>query len=139
MLKALRAGLSCFPDVEIADFGEATTPELHYYVRSHNDASFGAPTRQGYYRKIADSFNQLMHKHASGPRKIVIDCANGIGATAAKEFAKYVDEEKLVIEVVNDKIRDPDLLNKDVSWNATLRCYLMGGGNNGLFRLERIM
>ncbi|EDQ87855.1 uncharacterized protein MONBRDRAFT_33106 [Monosiga brevicollis MX1] len=63
------------------DFGNLTTPQLHYLVRAHNDSSFGEPTEAGYYAKHAAAFKRLLaHANVSLPIKLKVDCANGVGA-----------------------------------------------------------
>jgi phosphoacetylglucosamine mutase len=96
------------------DFGLKATPQLHYLVRCVNTentpASYGEPTEQGYYLKFATAFRTLMKGKAKAD-KLYIDCANGVGAPKLKEFKKVVGDDLFEIEVVNDHIDDPTVLN----------------------------
>lgn len=48
----------------IQDYGELTTPQLHYMVRSLNTAAsknpYGEPTESGYYSKLSAAFCKLV-------------------------------------------------------------------------------
>ena len=70
-------------NVTVSDFGEATTPILHYLVRSTNCLNsndyYGEPTIKGYIEKLVKSFNNLVQGKPSIP-PLTVDCANGIGA-----------------------------------------------------------
>ena len=56
----LKRGLECFDDIEVRDFGEMTTPQLHYVTRCLNDPAFGEATEEGYYTKMARAFKNLV-------------------------------------------------------------------------------
>ena len=43
-----------------------------------------------------------------------MDCANGVGAPKLAELVKILGNEHLDIRIVNDNIRDPEKLNKEV-------------------------
>lgn len=46
--------------------GLLTTPQLHYMVRCRNTASsYGQPTEDGYYSKLAQAFRKLNTKDVS--------------------------------------------------------------------------
>lgn len=49
---------------KIQDFGLVTTPQLHYLTRSLNTLntpeSYGEPSNQGYYAKLATAFKKIV-------------------------------------------------------------------------------
>ncbi|WRT69455.1 uncharacterized protein IL334_006441 [Kwoniella shivajii] len=88
LIKALETGLRVFGDsVKINDLGVTTTPILHYVVKATNDktAEYGVPTKEGYNAKMAKAFTTLIGN--KGPlAPLYVDCANGVGAVALKDF-----------------------------------------------------
>lgn len=112
---ALANGIQAL-DGQSTDFGLKTTPQLHYLVRCTNTentpASYGEPSEHGYYLKLATAFRTLM-KGKPQADKIYIDCANGVGAPKLKDFKKLVGDDLFDIEVVNDNIEDPSMLNSN--------------------------
>ena len=62
--------------VFVCDFaGVVTTPQLHYFVWSHNSKSSHASTEEGYYRKISDSlakFLELSKKSQSSNHQVSV-------------------------------------------------------------------
>jgi phosphoacetylglucosamine mutase len=120
LVTALKAALDAV-NVEYTDYGIMTTPQLHYIVRCINTLNtpytFGEPTEQGYYEKMAKAFKILMHgRTIQGP--ITVDCANGVGGPKLQELIKYLPTAKeggIDIKVVNDDVVKPEALNFDVS------------------------
>lgn len=120
LVTALKAALDAV-NVEYADHGIMTTPQLHYIVRCINTLNspyaFGAPTEEGYYEKMAKAFKTLMHgRTIKGP--ITVDCANGVGGPKLRELIKYLPTAKeggIDIKVVNDDVLKPEALNFEVS------------------------
>ena len=106
---------------ESTDFKILTTPQLHYLTRCLNTRGtqfeYGDPTEQGYYQKIASSFETAMKGHKfSG--SVTVDCANGVGGPKLRELLKYlpaVSEGGLEIKIVNDDILRSERLNYQVS------------------------
>lgn len=82
-----------------------TTPQLHYAVVCTNtNGAYGEPTLQGYYSKLATMFKSV--RGAERNKKnytnvIRLDAANGVGAIAAKEFQKHL-EDSLDLVIFND-------------------------------------
>lgn len=67
---------------QVKNFGNLTTPQLHYIVNCQNtNSSYGEPSEEGYYLKYSRSFNQLISNLKSTKYETVlnIDCANGVG------------------------------------------------------------
>lgn len=114
LVKALIAGLEA-TGTKYVDFGEATTPQLHYLVRATNTQNqptpYGEVSIEGYYKKTAEAFKQAM-KYATPNGPVTVDCANGVGAPKLKELMQYLGDDILKINIVNDKIDNPDLLNE---------------------------
>ncbi|KAF9435129.1 Phosphoacetylglucosamine Mutase [Entomortierella beljakovae] len=100
-------------DAKSTDYGIVTTPQLHYITRCLNTAgtseSYGEPTAQGYYKKLAAAFKVLVDGKAK-LAPLVLDCANGVGAPMFKEFLPYLGDS-LSVKIVNDDIDDPSKLN----------------------------
>lgn len=49
------------------DYGVVTTPTLHYLVTCHNtQGSYGRPTQEGYFDKLAVAFKALRGEVSSG-------------------------------------------------------------------------
>ena len=120
LVKALKAALDALK-VEYTDYGILTTPQLHYVVRCINTQntqySFGEPTEQGYYEKMAKAFKTVMHGR-SIQGHVVVDCANGVGGPKLKELLKYLPTRKeggIDVKVVNDDVLIPEVLNFEVS------------------------
>eukprot|EP01134_Creolimax_fragrantissima_P005688 CFRG5688T1 len=90
------------------DLGIVSTPQLHFVCRCLNDSSYGEPTLDGYYTKLANAFKKIQ-----GPGKgteIVLDGANGVGAPRTNDFKKYTGEV-FNVTIVNDGSHADDVLN----------------------------
>lgn len=123
LTKALKDGLSD-AGARGTDLGLVTTPQVHYYVRAENTLggpknnpkgleSYGLPTEDGYYRKLATALKAVLTPaKAIGkePIKITVDCANGVGALKLAKLAKFL-EGIVTISIVNGQCERPDLLN----------------------------
>ncbi|KAF9076240.1 phosphoacetylglucosamine mutase [Rhodocollybia butyracea] len=93
--------------------GVTTTPILHYLVRSINTKgtkySYGEDTEAGYFAKLSTSYKKLVTGKAVQP-PLVIDCANGVGALAAKTLNESLGNTlELVLE--NASTTTPGALN----------------------------
>ncbi|KAJ3016008.1 Phosphoacetylglucosamine Mutase [Thoreauomyces humboldtii] len=98
----------------ITDYGLNTTPQLHYVTRCLNTKgtpeAYGEPTEEGYYKKLSDAFRRIV----GGKPKLstlYIDGANGIGAPTAHKLVKFLKDDIISVEVVNDNTSDPSKLN----------------------------
>eukprot|EP00478_Filoreta_tenera_P000175 GABV01000175.1.p1 GENE.GABV01000175.1~~GABV01000175.1.p1 ORF type:complete len:493 (-),score=114.96 GABV01000175.1:23-1501(-) len=79
----------------VRDFGQLTTPQLHWLVRKANQTQ-SKPLVNEYYSEIAASFTRCMRliSLATGkdeakqrePTKLTVDCSFGVGALAADAF-----------------------------------------------------
>lgn len=93
------------------DYSCLTTPQLHYIVRALNFPSFGEPTVKGYFLKTAEAMKQLLNSTLPTPKlKIVVDCANGVGALKLLEMVPYIDS-MVDITFVNCDYSNPASLN----------------------------
>lgn len=107
-------GAKCIISTRVQDFGLSTTPQLHYYTRTLNDAAYGPPTEHGYYDKMASAFKNMCDSAGNAKKiNIIVDAANGVGAPKLehlflKYLAKYLD-----YKVVNRAYDKPELLNFD--------------------------
>uniref|UniRef100_A0A8C5Q3A3 Phosphoacetylglucosamine mutase n=1 Tax=Leptobrachium leishanense TaxID=445787 RepID=A0A8C5Q3A3_9ANUR len=76
------------------DYGLVTTPQLHFIICCRNtDGRYGEPTIQGYYRKLATAFNNLIDQapgSIGGCICLNVDGANGIGALKLKEMEQHL-------------------------------------------------
>ncbi|KAL1925611.1 uncharacterized protein VTP21DRAFT_494 [Calcarisporiella thermophila] len=101
-------------EVEYADYGLKTTPQLHYIVRCLNTAgtpdNYGEPTEEGYYKKLATAYRQIVQ---GKPRlsSLIVDCANGVGAPKLRELIKHIGEDIISVRIVNDDINSETKLN----------------------------
>ncbi|XP_054258516.1 phosphoacetylglucosamine mutase [Macrosteles quadrilineatus] len=80
----------------VTDYGVVTTPMLHYLVTCHNTGgSYGRPTHEGYFDKLAVAFKAL---RAEGCRRgnykpeLEFDGANGVGALKMAELLRYLSD-----------------------------------------------
>jgi len=104
-------------EVEFIDLKYMTTPQLHYVVRCKNTLGtqyeYGEPSEQGYYEKLAQSFQKVM-RGVKVQDNLTVDCANGVGGPKLRELMKHLSG--IDIKVVNDDVINPDSLNFDVSY-----------------------
>ncbi|KAI7464751.1 N-acetylglucosamine-phosphate mutase [Hortaea werneckii] len=114
LVKALKDGLDAV-GVQYTDYGCATTPQLHYLVRATNTQNqpqpYGEVSIEGYYKKMAAAFAQAT-KYSSPKGPVTVDCANGVGAPKLKELMQHMPQDKLQINIVNDRIDKAELLNE---------------------------
>ena len=98
---ALMAGLAAVGATPF-DYGQLTTPQLHYMVRCKNtQLRFGADNEGGYFNKLADAYYRFVGGAKGAPSTVVVDAANGVGAAKARQLALAL-EDVLTIKVVND-------------------------------------
>lgn len=113
LVGVLNAALTA-TEVEFVDFKYMTTPQLHYVVRCKNTLGtqyeYGEPTEQGYYEKLANSFQKVM-RGVKVQGSLTVDCANGVGGPKLRELMKYLTG--IDIKIVNDDVINPDALNSD--------------------------
>lgn len=110
LITALQTGLEAYGDiVKTTNLGVTTTPVLHYVVKAVNDKTgeYGKPTIEGYYDKLATAFKTLIGNRKLQP--LYVDCANGVGAIALRDFAKHCDI--LPFKALNTDIDKPGALN----------------------------
>ncbi|KAF4572960.1 Phosphoacetylglucosamine mutase [Pleurotus pulmonarius] len=112
LVSALEDGLRAI-GAEGRNAGVTTTPILHYLVRAINTKgtaeAYGDDSEHGYYTKLTNAFKKLVSARPTPP-PLLIDCANGVGANAAKRLAEYLgDTLSLVLE--NTSITTPGALN----------------------------
>ena len=101
-------GFQGIDNTEYEDFGLLTTPQLHYLTRTKNDPSYGEASEEGYYKKMASAFKEIVKNDLS----ITIDAANGVGAPKVTElFEKYL--KNVQFQLVNGDFNSPDQLNYD--------------------------
>ncbi|KAJ3305294.1 Phosphoacetylglucosamine Mutase [Blyttiomyces sp. JEL0837] len=114
LVQALQDGIVALNGV-FMDFGIFTTPQLHYVTRCLNTAgtpeSYGEPTEEGYYKKLASAFRNIV---GNKPRatKLYVDAANGVGAIALKQLAVYLGNT-FNYEMVNGDTTSAEKLNHD--------------------------
>jgi phosphoacetylglucosamine mutase len=94
LASAVINGLKCL-DVEYKDFGEVTTPQLHYLVANHSKN----PQQSDYVEHFSNAFSNFCQ--LSGPAKpgyepnFILDCANGVGALT---FPQVLSKIKHIIQ-----------------------------------------
>lgn len=134
LVSSLEDGLNALGAKKLAA-GLSTTPQLHYLVRCYNTVgtpeSYGEPTEQGYYTKLATAYKTLAVRYSyyhlfscrtESPKSLLqaghkllspltVDCANGVGAPKLKEFLKVIGSDVLPITVTGDATTTPGALN----------------------------
>uniref|UniRef100_A0A914XB13 Phosphoacetylglucosamine mutase n=1 Tax=Plectus sambesii TaxID=2011161 RepID=A0A914XB13_9BILA len=93
-----------FVGTEFVSLGLLTTPQLHYSVRCENDPTFGMAGELGYYESLSNAFNAL-NKNIDAPnydKMLVLDCANGVGASKFRKLLGRIDSELLEVEFTNE-------------------------------------
>ncbi|KAL0951253.1 hypothetical protein HGRIS_007971 [Hohenbuehelia grisea] len=112
LIAALEDGFKAI-GVDAHDAGVTTTPILHYLVRAINTKgtpeSYGEDSEEGYFLKLSEAYKKLVAGRAT-PEPLLLDCANGVGADAAKKLSKYLGD-KLPIVLTNTAIGTPGALN----------------------------
>lgn len=106
-------------DTKYENYHLLTTPQLHYLVRAINTqdtpVSFGEPTEEGYFKKLATSFKKVyegfLDEKTAEKIKITIDAANGIGGPKVGKLLSEYLSEYIEFTVVNNKYTDPEALN----------------------------
>lgn len=107
-------GLKSLPNTKYTDLGLMTTPQLHYITKTSNEPSYGKPTTDGYYSKMATSFKNIFNVSANSDKlDIVIDAANGVGAPIAKDLLEKYLSDVISFGLVNDAYTKAELLNWD--------------------------
>ncbi|KAL7424909.1 hypothetical protein Q5752_000596 [Cryptotrichosporon argae] len=112
LIDALQAGLGAFgSSVKTLDLGVTTTPILHYVVKATNDktGTYGAPTIEGYYKKTAAAFKQLVGNRAPLD-PLYVDCANGVGALALAQLSEHL-HDLITFHPLNADVFKPGALN----------------------------
>ncbi|KAJ3102898.1 Phosphoacetylglucosamine Mutase [Phlyctochytrium planicorne] len=114
LVKALKDGVAVLEGA-FTDYGLLTTPQLHYLTRCLNTlgtpSAYGEPSEKGYFEKLATAFKKI----TAGRTRLStlhVDCANGIGATAARGLKEFLGDS-IEIKLHKDNIHDPAILNKD--------------------------
>jgi len=104
LLKAALAGITVLRG-NVTNLGLVTTPQLHYVVVCTNtNGTYGDPTLQGYYSKLAAVFKSIRGTKMNNGKYtsvLQLDAANGVGVIAVKEFQKYLSGV-LDIKLFND-------------------------------------
>lgn len=119
LVAALAAALDA-TSTEYTDYKILTTPQLHYLTRCVNTEgtpkAYGKTSEAGYYEKLSEAFvRALRGKKIQGP--LTVDCANGVGGPKLAELLKAIpkDATGFDVNVVNDDVLRPEVLNLDVS------------------------
>ncbi|KIK94072.1 hypothetical protein PAXRUDRAFT_828354 [Paxillus rubicundulus Ve08.2h10] len=114
LVTALRKGLAAV-DADATDADVTTTPILHYLVNTINtpgtQESDVKKLIEGYFVKISSAFRKLLAERTSSGH-LLVDCANGVGALAAKTLNHYLGES-LNLELENTATDSCEELNKD--------------------------
>lgn len=124
LVKALKAGVEAM-GVKVKDFGELSTPQLHFLVwwankenYSHEDIdNMTEEVYYDYYRKNLQEYFRLIEKEGGSTKfqnHLVVDTANGIGGKQLKKLDIYSNSEHYGINMVvlNDGSKGNEFLNK---------------------------
>uniref|UniRef100_A0A1I7TPH3 Phosphoacetylglucosamine mutase n=1 Tax=Caenorhabditis tropicalis TaxID=1561998 RepID=A0A1I7TPH3_9PELO len=109
LMSAASQGSALF-SVRFENIGVVSTPILHYIVKSHNFPQFANPTLHGYYTAIKEAFMELYMEteEPEGSRyqpKVIVDCANGVGAPRFRDLMKEIPSDYLEVEFRNENGR----------------------------------
>ncbi len=114
LAKAVLDGVNAIAKAKATDYGVVSTPMLHYFVVCHNtNGEYGAPSEEGYYKKLAEAFQKFRGDASSNGNyspEIFIDGANGVGADKMTALTSYLGDS-LKTTVVNDGKQPGDELN----------------------------
>eukprot|EP00158_Paraphelidium_tribonemae_P004815 Partr_v1_DN26980_c2_g1_i1_m7345 putative Phosphoacetylglucosamine mutase len=119
LARALADGIKCVGG-RMVDYGEMTTPELHYMVRCLNTTTtakrpkeepYGVPTEAGYFEKLSTAFKNVVKHNTAPSGQLVVDCANGVGAPKMEMLAEAVAATGWRFKLVNVDIRGTGCLN----------------------------
>ena len=103
-------------------FGLTTTPQVHFLTeKAYSQGLIATPevvkaTDYNEYFAISFSkFTALLSSQDTSKyeRKLVVDCANGVGAVQFKKLIEFLGSEiDLEFEFINDNVEDPKLVNE---------------------------
>lgn len=118
-VKSVEEGVRVIPESDFRNDGILTTPQLHYLARCLNtkdDAarSYGSPSEEGYYRKLARAFSDWMKDTPFYPSPLFIDAANGVGALKGKRLFEVVytfSSKEFPVQFFNVDTASPEKLN----------------------------
>lgn len=95
------------PHVDFVDYGEVTTPILHYLVAESNKYHLDYPIPiEKYYDKLSSGLEDIFKDNKVcknyKPEQLVVDCANGVGYPAIKRLSQEPGvSEHLPMELIN--------------------------------------
>lgn len=102
--------------VIVLDYGIVTTPQLHFIVRKHTIAK--ELNQMDLTKEYFDSFflpfiTLLSQVHSQKLTKLVIDCANGVGALQLEKLLPLYEKHSpfLKLELINTNYQDSSKLN----------------------------
>ncbi|KAF8445893.1 phosphoacetylglucosamine mutase [Boletus edulis BED1] len=113
LVAALRKGFAAMGAVA-TDAEVTTTPILHYLVDTINTTTQEWNVNnliEGYYLKLSNAFKRLLADRGTSAH-LLIDCANGVGALAAKKLDDFLGES-LTLKLKNTSVESTEKLNKD--------------------------
>ncbi|KAA1068469.1 Phosphoacetylglucosamine Mutase [Puccinia graminis f. sp. tritici] len=114
LIKAFKDAVKALdPSAQILESGLKTTPQLHYLVKCINDGGvYGAPTEEGYYKKLSDAFIAL-NAETKTPYTLMVDCANGVGGPKLESMQAYLKDSPLRLKLSSTDVNSSEKLNKD--------------------------
>lgn len=95
------------PYVDYVDYGEVTTPILHYLVAESNKLGLDYPIPvEKYYDRLAKGLEEIFQHDIVckeyKPEQLVVDCANGVGYPALKRLSQELGLlENIPMELIN--------------------------------------
>jgi len=113
LVAALRKGFAAM-GATATDAEITTTPILHYLVDTINTTTQEWDVEkliEGYYLKLSSAFKRLLVDRNTSAH-LMIDCANGVGAPAAKTLNDFLGES-LTLQLKNTSIESAEKLNND--------------------------
>jgi phosphoacetylglucosamine mutase len=111
----LISGVESVGGCVVVDYGVQTTPILHYLVKCANEPAYGEASVDAYYTMLAEAYVAFCGTDKGST--VWIDCANGVGAIAAKRLGDAV-KETLDFSLFNFAVDDAGMLNENVCWDT---------------------
>lgn len=107
LVELVLSGLRMYsPLIEVDNYGQSTTPALHYLVAESNKRNKRVDLN-AYYNKLIDGLADLFDNSKSSrnyynPSELIVDCANGVGVRTLEYMCnneKFI--KKLPIKLIN--------------------------------------
>lgn len=102
LAEAARRGAEAM-GAEVEDLGLRTTPQLHWAIRAANLGREDALEEKAYFLELSSAYGLLVKDCPAMPQpeRVLVDCANGVGARKVLKLSFYLKEHGLDLEPRN--------------------------------------